>query len=195
MARVLKILVEFFLSLFAPRVPQEKKEFTPEDLLQGIRQVEANGNYNAYYSNARNVQKPKFTSMSFREVLEWQDQFVRNGKPSSAVGAYQFIRATLREFVPIAGLKFTDKFSEENQDLLAVKLLERRGYNSYRDGSLSATEFGNRLAREWASFPVMNKQQGAYRVVKRGQSYYAGDKLNKALVSPEEVLVWIKKVK
>jgi hypothetical protein len=44
------------------------------------------------------------------------------------------------------------------------------------------------LAREWASLPVQRDQRGATRLVKRGQSYYAGDGLNKASATPEEVL-------
>ena len=48
-------------------------------------------------------------------------------------------------------------------------------------------EFGKRLAQEWASFPVLAGTKGAKRTVARGQSYYAGDGLNKSLVTPEKV--------
>ena len=40
---------------------------------------------------------------------------------------------------------------------------------------------------EWASFPVLADTKGATRSIKAGQSYYAGDGLNKALVSPAAV--------
>lgn len=63
-------------------------------------------------------------------------------------------------------------------------------------GKISRTEFGKRLAQEWASFPVLAPVQGAHRKLKRGQSYYAGDGVNKALVTPgkvEAVLIAVKK--
>jgi hypothetical protein len=50
-------------------------------------------------------------------------------------------------------------------------------------GTITPTEFGNRLAMEWASFPVLSAINGK----RRGQSYYAGDGQNHALVSPEAV--------
>ncbi len=40
---------------------------------------------------------------------------------------------------------------------------------------------------EWASLPVLTATKGAHRQVVRGQSYYAGDGLNKSLVKPERV--------
>ena len=43
------------------------------------------------------------------------------------------------------------------------------------------------LAKEWASFPVPSRMRGAHRTVERGQSYYAGDGVNKALISPDKV--------
>ncbi|MFK3776570.1 hypothetical protein [Agrobacterium sp. NPDC089420] len=48
-------------------------------------------------------------------------------------------------------------------------------------------QFGLNLAREWASFPVLSATKGEHRDVARGQSYYAGDRLNKSLVKPEQV--------
>lgn len=47
--------------------------------------------------------------------------------------------------------------------------------------------FAKGLAQEWASFPVLVDCRGAHRDIKRGQSFYAGDGLNKALVKPEKV--------
>jgi hypothetical protein len=49
------------------------------------------------------------------------------------------------------------------------------------------TEFGKRLAQEWASFPVLAGTQGAHRYVREGETFYAGDGLNKSLVKPEQV--------
>lgn len=62
-------------------------------------------------------------------------------------------------------------------------------------GKISRTEFGKRLAMEWASFPVLTVCKGAHRQLNRGQSYYAGDGLNKALVAPEKIEALLDKVK
>jgi hypothetical protein len=62
-----------------------------------------------------------------------------------------------------------------------------RGYDKFVNRQISVTQFGKALAQEWASFPVLANCQGAHRAVTRGQSYYVGDGMNKALVSPQEV--------
>jgi hypothetical protein len=54
-------------------------------------------------------------------------------------------------------------------------------------GRLSDVGFALNLAKEWASFPVLAPVQGQRRKLKRGQSYYSGDGLNKALVKPEVI--------
>jgi len=48
-------------------------------------------------------------------------------------------------------------------------------------------DFALNLAKEWASFPVLAETFGQKRKVTRGQSYYAGDGVNKALVPPGDV--------
>lgn len=48
---------------------------------------------------------------------------------------------------------------------------------------------------EWASFPVLTDARGKHRDVARGQSFYAGDGVNKALVSPERVEAVLDQVK
>ena len=51
------------------------------------------------------------------------------------------------------------------------------------------------LAMEWASLPVLIACQGAHRRVAAGETYYAGDKLNRALVPPDHVRVVLNEVK
>jgi len=70
---------------------------------------------------------------------------------------------------------------------MGFALLKRRGWDRFATGVLSLKGFGNELAKEWASFPVLVDMQGASRRVERGQSYYAGDGLNKSLVKPGDV--------
>lgn len=95
-----------------------------------------------------------------------------------------------RDFEKLAkfgGFDGKRKFDPELQDRLAYALLDRRGYEKFAAGKLSIVAFGLALAQEWASFPVLEDCQGAHRKVKRGETYYAGDHLNKALISPETV--------
>ncbi|MBD9372124.1 hypothetical protein IB238_05700 [Rhizobium sp. ARZ01] len=147
-----------------------------------------------YGHNQGKLPKP-LTSMTYGEVVDaqkgWTKQF-----GSSAAGAPQFMRATLIDLAKAnLSLKGTDLFTADLQDRLAYKLLVRRGYALFMAGKISRTEFGKRLAQEWASLPVLASTKGAHRNVPRGSSFYMGDKLNKALVSPEKVESILDRVK
>ena len=155
-------------------------------MLELIGKVEATGNYNAYYGNARNTDV-QFVSKTIDEVISWQKVFVSNGSRSSACGKYQIIRKTLEHLKKTMSLSGAELFDPKMQDTLAIRLLEGRGYFKFLLGEKSKFSFANNLAKEWASFPVHG---GA----KHGRSYYAGDGLNKALVSPEEVFETLGKV-
>lgn len=151
-----------------------------EPLLALIARVESRDNYNAHFGKADN-QSPKFTEMTIAEVLRWQDAFVAQGNPSSAVGRYQIINTTLAGLVQELDLDMTQRFDEAMQDRLALALLERRGVVAYINGRIDAKQFAAELAKEWAGLP---------RVIGNSpeKSYYAGDGLNTALVGVEEVL-------
>lgn len=94
----------------------------------------------------------------------------------------------------VSAIERTDIFTPDLQDRLGYHLLKRRGYEEFAAGNLPLVEFGKRLAREWASLPVLADTKGASRNVSRGQSFYAGDGLNKALVKPERVEAVLKRV-
>ena len=143
-------------------------------LLEVIAAKESNGNYNIVYGG-RNV---NLTGMTINQVLAWQDNFVDNGSPSSAAGKYQIIRKTLRGLKESMGLSGNELFDEEMQDRMAIKLLEGRGYNDYLAGKIDDATFMRRISQEWASMP---KDAG-------GRSYYAGDGLNKAHETPENLI-------
>ncbi|MEH6721688.1 MAG: hypothetical protein V7704_22700 [Aurantimonas endophytica] len=142
--------------------------------------------YNVIFGfNQDKLPKP-VTQMTIDEVLgsqaSWSNRF-----GSSATGGYQFMRATLTDLKRELGLRGTQILDAYLQDRLGFHLLKRRGYDAFMAGHISRTEFGKRLAQEWASFPVLAAVRGRHRDLARGQSYYTGDPLNKALVSPEEV--------
>ncbi|WP_353641632.1 hypothetical protein [Mesorhizobium sp. WSM2239] len=101
----------------------------------------------------------------------------------------------MRGLIEELGLRGSKKLDADLQDRLGYHLLKRRGYEGFMAGTISRTEFGKRLAQEWASFPVLANTKGAHRSVKRGQSYYAGDGLNKSLTAPETVEAVLDRVK
>jgi len=116
--------------------------------------------------------------MTVDEVIAAQRTWSRH-HGSSAAGAPQFIRKTLM------GLK--DEFGLHGSQVFDSDLQDRLAYHQFINGEIDRTEFGRRLSGEWASFPVLADTRGAHRYIRRGQSYFAGDSLNKPLVSPEKV--------
>lgn len=166
---------------------QEAQKIHTADLLNTIAKVESQHNYNAYFGNSGNA-SVIFTEMTVNEVLAWQKQFVEQGSPSSAVGRYQFIDSTLQGLVRQLKIDGNTKFDEALQDRLAVALLERRGIREYVDNKISREEFAHRLSKEWAALPKATGENPE-------QSYYAGDGLNKAQVSVDEVLTSIATVR
>lgn len=165
-------------------------------LLGLIASRESNGNYNAYYSKANNQSDPELTAMTIQEVRTWQDTFVANGSASSAVGKYQIIRSTMDEIIDRLNLNSGDAFDESMQDRMAIGLLNKRKLGDFLSDAISVTQFGNNLAMEWASLPVLSPIENSKgRIVARGQSYYAGDGLNRAHVAPEQVEAILKHLK
>lgn len=151
-----------------------------------------------YGHNEQKLPKP-ITTMTLDEIeasqASWSKRF-----GSSATGAAQFMKNTLDAPGTLAdiegemGLTGREFFTPDLQDRMAYHLLKRRGYLRFVAGELTAVEFGKKLAQEWASFPVLAATQGAKRKLTRGQSYYAGDGVNKALTKPEDVEAVLRQV-
>jgi len=139
--------------------------------------------YRVIIGHRENTLPKPITDMTINELLAAQKVWGKAWK-SSAAGAPQIIRKTLASLVKRLKLSGSEKFTADMQDRMAVELLQIRGWDGFIAGRNSIVQFGNALAREWASFPVLSAQQGQTRKVARGQSYYAGDGLNKALLSP-----------
>ena len=149
-------------------------------LLDTVGQGESSGNYNAYYGHSNN-QDPRFTDMTIAQVLQWQDEYVRQGSPSSAVGRYQIMRSTLTGLVQRLNLDTASLYDEAMQDRLAIALFERRGALDFVSDKLSRQQFAANIAMEWAALPRAVGQNPQ-------DSYYAGDGLNESRVSLDEVL-------
>lgn len=124
------------------------------------------------------------TTMTVAEVLAWQAEAIRRHQQRfltktgySAAGRYQIIRRTLQSLID-SDWKMTDLFDAETQDLLALQLLRRRGWDAWMAGRMSDDRFADELSKEWASLPFNT-----------GRSYYAGDAHgNRSLVSRPEVM-------
>lgn len=159
------------------RLTVDPATYTP--LLSLIGHAEGNNNYNAYFGNGSNT-SINFTAMSIDQVLQWQNDYVRQGSPSNAVGKYQIISTTLSGLVRQLNIDTKQKFDPAMQDKFAIALLERRGAESYINKELTRDQFAANLAKEWAALPKVIGNNP-------GDSYYAGDGLNKSHVSIDEI--------
>lgn len=156
-------------------------------LLNTIAKGESKGNYNAYWGNAANS-SIRFTDMSVGQVLDWQEAYVKQGSPSSAVGKYQIVRPTLAGLVQKFKINPEEKFDASLQDRLAVALLEKRGAHEYMQNKLSRDQFAANLAQEWAALPKVTGPNP-------DQSYYATDGINKVQISKNEIFEALAAVK
>ncbi|HRC26371.1 MAG TPA: peptidoglycan DD-metalloendopeptidase family protein [Alphaproteobacteria bacterium] len=143
-------------------------------ILELIGKHESGGDYNNVYGRKKYGVNQDFTSMTVDQVLAWQQNYTRNvGSASSAVGKYQVIQETLKNCKKEMGLSGNEKFDQAMQDRIALHLLDKRGYQSFLKGNISAEKFANNISKEWASLPKDAS----------GLSYYHGDGLNKSGVS------------
>lgn len=134
--------------------------------------------------NQRHIDKP-VTAMTVDEIIAASDSWrKRFGTTSGAAGAYQIIKPTLVQLKKDLGLTGKEKFTPALQDRMGDKLLQKRGVDQFLAGALSGNAFGNNLAREWASFPLLSPAKRGEKTLKRGQSYYDKFAGNHALVSP-----------
>jgi muramidase (phage lysozyme) len=145
-----------------------------EKLLDYIGRIESQGNYNVLVGGKT---KSDLTDMTVAQVLEFQKTMREMGHESTAVGKYQIIQKTLEGLVAQGAVKLEDKFNPSTQDRLAVALMRGRGLDRYQSGNLSAAQFADNLAREWASLPLAT-----------GRSAYQGVGSNKSLVSRDDFM-------
>lgn len=156
--------------------------------------------YEVIYGQSQGKLAKPITTMTLDEVQAAQPTWSRRFG-SSAAGAGQIMRDTMDKPRTMAdlegemGLTGKELFDPDMQDRMCFHLLKRRGYDQFMAGRIGVVAFAKRLAQEWASFPVLAKTKGAHRQVERGQSYYAGDGVNKALVAPEAIEALLAEVK
>ncbi len=105
--------------------------------------------YNTQFGYQNTTGGVPLTDLTIGQIMEAQ----KAQKGSSAIGRYQFMKATLPEAMVGAGLTTSDMFSVENQDKMAMFLLKRRGYDKWKAGGMTNRDFGRKLSQEWASIP------------------------------------------
>lgn len=165
----------------------------PDNILKAlIRKTETAREGAAQYEtiighNEKHLAKP-LTDMTVDEIIDASDGWrKRFGTTSGAAGAYQIIKPTLIGLKRDLGLTGKEKFTPELQDNMCDVLLRRRGFERFMRGQIGIAAFGNSLALEWASFPLLVAAERGGVKLKRGQSYYDGHAGNSALIKPEVV--------
>lgn len=99
----------------------------------------------------------ELTTMTLGQVKELQREMLAhpdNSWNSSAVGRYQIVGKTLRKLQQEMGLSDDALFDEKTQDAMAAQLIKGRGYDKWKAGEMSDSDFLNSLAKEWASLPT-----------------------------------------
>jgi len=182
---VFGLLVIVSWGVMTQRTTIPQTAYTP--LLEVIAEGESKGNYNAYFSSVAN-KDIIFTHMTINDVLKWQEDFVKAGNASSAVGRYQIIRPTLLGLVKELKLTGNELYDETMQNRLAVMLMERRGSIDFIKNELSAEDFAHQLSKEWAALPRVIGEMPE-------SSFYAGDGLNRSLIDSQTSLTAVQKFK
>lgn len=150
--------------------------------------------YRTIYGHREKTLAKPVTDMTMDELLAAQLKWGKNWG-SSAAGKYQIIRATLKGLVAKHSVPGDKKFTPTMQDQFGLSLLRQRGLDKYLAGEMTLEAFALELAKEWASMPVLSRTKGQKRTVEAGQSYYAGDGLNKSLVEPAALVKVLKSLK
>lgn len=158
--------------------------------------------YGTVYIGAKGVnRKTDVSKLRLIDVLKFQAQMKAAGSRSTAVGGYQFLRATLVATISQMNLNVAEIWTPSLQDRMAIHLMRGRGLDKYLKGNITAEQFANNLAMEWASLPVVTAIPGHVKIggkrimLKPGQSYYAGDGLNKARHDPVKFLSLVKSLR
>lgn len=176
-----------------------------KSLLSLIAKGEAKS-YNVVYGGEE--PSPPLVQRTIAEVMQWQAPLGPNNrpnprKPSTAAGRYQMLYDTINETTQNLKIDRTQtRFTPEVQDALIINRLESfRKYKDWKALKLGVDEKENsekfmiQLAMEFASVPVpyaLSKnalgKAGPARDITKGQSFYAGDGLNKAHHNPDSFL-------
>ena len=170
--------------LIPTKVKKEKKNTANswKPILDLIAKYEAvGGSYDSIYPSRT---KPGLSKMTIAEADSWQAS-TASSRGSAAAGRYQFMN--IKHQAAYAGIGSDAIFSPENQDKMAIALIEKKRKVTYDLMQKNPDEAMIRLGMEWAALPMPKAMRGHKGMVNAGQSYYAGDGKNKAGASIKEV--------
>ena len=144
------------------------------------------GNAGDTPGGAKSVFGKDLTDMTVGEIMSLQQQ-----KKLFAVGKYQIIPSTMKEFVRDTDVKPSDKFDARTQEkfkgyVIDVKRPEVGRY--IRGESDDRTAAAQGLAREFASVGAARSETiSGFSPASRGDTLYGGQGNNKASISPAEI--------
>jgi len=165
-----------------PGTDKDKVTKSWKPILDLIAKYEAvGGSYDSIYPSST---KPGLSKMTISKADSWQES-TASSRGSAAAGRYQFMY--IKKQAADAGIGPDKIFSPENQDKMAIALIEKKRKVTYDLMQKDPDEAMIRLGMEWAALPMPKSMQGHKRMVSAGQSYYAGDGKNKAGASVKEV--------
>lgn len=168
-----------------------------------IAQKESSDNYNICNQTKgglKVISNVRVVNLTIKQIQEKQA-----AKDVFAVGRYQLIPNTLNDAITKLKLNINDKLNEEMQDKIFDEYLiklKRPKIIAYLEESGTVQDAMYAASLEWASIGVEkgkrisdkitkdkdgNITSREKRYAKGGESYYAGDGLNKAHITPEKI--------
>ena len=159
-----------------------------KDILKNkVAEGESNNDYGAMYSRDQegfDRGDEDITKMSINEVDKLQTDYLnyqtsigrKDGDRSAAMGAYQMLNP--KKVAEQMGLDpETTIFNKETQDKMSEYFLNYSGLKEFQAGEISAEEFNNRLAEQFASVKTTD-----------GKGVYDDDGMNKANTSVFDII-------
>ena len=165
-----------------------KNSFKDVDVLKGrIREGESGNNYGAMYSRDQEGFErgdEDITKMTINEVDKLQTDYLNyqtsigreDDNRSAAMGAYQMLEP--KKVAEMMGLDpETTIFDKKTQDMMSEYFLNYAGLKEFQAGEITAEEFNNRLAEQFASIKTTD-----------GKGVYDDDGMNKAKGNVMDIL-------
>ena len=165
-----------------------KNSFKDVDILKDrIREGESGNDYGAMYSRDQEGFErgdEDITKMTINEVDKLQTDYLNyqtsigreDGDRSAAMGAYQMLEP--KKVAELMGLDpETTIFDKETQDKMSEYFLNYSGLKEFQAGEITAEEFNNRLAEQFASIKTTD-----------GKGVYDDDGMNKATGNVMDIL-------